>query len=77
MAAPGMKIKPVEVGAATSVWAAVSPQLEGQGGFYLEDCHVGVELDANHTLAGYCEYALDTEMAEQLWDKTEAMIAAV
>jgi len=77
MAAPGMKIKSVEVGAATSVWAAVSPQLEGQGGFYLEDCHVGVELDANHTLAGYCEYALDTEMAEQLWDKTEAMIAAV
>jgi len=77
MAAPGMKIKPVEVGAATSVWAAVSPQLEGQGGFYLEDCHVGVALDASHALAGYCEYALDPEMAEQLWDKTEAMIAAL
>lgn len=77
MAAPGMKIKPVEVGAATSVWAAVSPQLEGQGGYYLEDCHVGVELDENHALAGYCEYALDPELAEKLWQKTEQMIEAV
>jgi NAD(P)-dependent dehydrogenase (short-subunit alcohol dehydrogenase family) len=74
MAAPGMKVKPIEVGAATTVWAAVSPQLEGQGGLYLEDCHVGVELDESHTLAGYCAYALDPIMAELLWEKTEEMI---
>ena len=77
MAVPGMKIKPVEVGAATQVWAAVSPQLEGQGGFYLEDCHVGVELDESHVLAGYCEYALDPVLADRLWEKTEDMLNAI
>ncbi|WP_255399460.1 SDR family NAD(P)-dependent oxidoreductase [Oceanicoccus sp. KOV_DT_Chl] len=77
MAAPGMKVKPVAVGAATTVWAAVSPQLQGQGGYYLEDCHVGVELDQSHALAGYCDYALDSDNAKALWDKTEELIAGV
>ena len=76
IATEGMKFKSVECGAATSVWAAVSPQLEGQGGYYLEDCHVGVELPASHTLAGYCAYALDTALAEELWHQTERLLAA-
>ena len=77
LATEGMKFKTVECGAATSVWAAVSPQLEGQGGYYLEDCHIGVELPASHTLAGYCGYALDTVLAKQLWQKTEELLAAI
>src|SRR6185369_3912655 len=36
----GMKFKTVEAGAATSVFAATEPELEGRGGLYLEDCHV-------------------------------------
>ena len=36
----GMKFKSVEAGAATSVFAATAPELEGRGGLYLEDCHV-------------------------------------
>ena len=77
IATEGMKFKTVECGAATSVWAAVSPQLEGQGGYYLEDCHVGVELPASHMLAGYCDYALDNALAEKLWQKTEKLLAAI
>ena len=77
IATEGMKFKTVECGAATSVWAAVSPQLEGQGGYYLEDCHVGVELPASHMLAGYCDYALDNALAKKLWQKTEKLLAAI
>ncbi|MCX2978533.1 SDR family NAD(P)-dependent oxidoreductase [Candidatus Marimicrobium litorale] len=77
IATEGMKFKTVECGAATSVWAAVSPQLEGQGGYYLEDCHVGVELPASHMLAGYCGYALDNVLAKQLWQKTEKLLATI
>lgn len=77
IATDGMKFKSVESGAATSVWAAVSPQLEGQGGYYLEDCHVGIELPASHMLAGYCDYALDSDLARQLWQKTEELLSAV
>ena len=77
IATEGMKFKTVECGAATSVWAAVSPQLEGQGGYYLEDCHVGVELPESHMLAGYCGYALDNVLAKQLWQKTEKLLATI
>ena len=43
-----------EYGAATQVWAAVSPELADQGGLYLEDCSV------SETVA---PYARDTEHA--------------
>jgi len=32
------RFKSTAQGAATSVWAAVGPELEGVGGLYLEDC---------------------------------------
>ena len=37
---PGFKT--VEQGASTSVWGAISPELENKGGLYLEDCSVSV-----------------------------------
>lgn len=73
---PNMTIKSVAAGAATTVWAAVSPQLEGQGGLYLEDCQRGVEIASDNMLAGYSAYALDLESAEKLWSKTEQLIQA-
>jgi hypothetical protein len=33
-------MKTVEQGAATQVFAATSPELNGKGGAYLEDCHI-------------------------------------
>jgi len=71
---PNMTIKSVAAGAATTVWAAVSPQLEGRGGMYLEDCQPGVEMAGDNMLAGYSAYALDLESAEKLWQKTQQLI---
>jgi NAD(P)-dependent dehydrogenase (short-subunit alcohol dehydrogenase family) len=55
-----------EHGAATQVWAAVSPELADQGGLYLEDCGI------SQTVA---PYARDTERAAQLWTLSEKLCA--
>jgi NAD(P)-dependent dehydrogenase (short-subunit alcohol dehydrogenase family) len=56
-----------EYGAATQVWAAVSPELTDQGGLYLEDCRV------SETVA---PYACDAERAAALWALSERLCAA-
>ena len=78
---PPTEWKTVEQGAATTIWAAVAPELEGVGGRYLENCaiatpwnHAGGTLD-RRTLAGhYLPYALDPDHAERLWTLSEALI---
>ena len=35
-----LDVTDVAHGAATTVWAATSPELDGLGGCYLEDCHI-------------------------------------
>lgn len=52
-----------EQGAATQVWAAVSPDLAGRGGLYLQDCTV-------HAAA---PYARDERRAAELWDLSEKL----
>ncbi len=74
MSSEGMKLKTIESGAATSVWAAVSPELEGKGGLYLEDCQIGEALGHEHPLVGYCEYIMDAEAGKNLWQQTEQLI---
>jgi hypothetical protein len=37
---PSKNLKTVEQGAATSVWCATSPQLDGMGGVYCENCDI-------------------------------------
>jgi hypothetical protein len=70
----GMKFKSVEAGAATSVFAATAPELEGRGGLYLEDCHVAAVNDAPDALDGVKSYALDPQIAERLWDVSENLV---
>ncbi len=70
----GMKFKSVEAGAATSVFAATAPELEGRGGLYLEDCHVAAVNDAPDALDGVKSYALDAVNAERLWDVSEELV---
>ncbi|WP_327685860.1 SDR family NAD(P)-dependent oxidoreductase [Streptomyces sp. NBC_00467] len=55
-------------GAATQVWAATSPQLDGMGGLYCEDCDVAEPAadDAVMT-SGVKAYATDPEEAARLW----------
>jgi NAD(P)-dependent dehydrogenase (short-subunit alcohol dehydrogenase family) len=61
-------------GAATQVWAATAPELEGRGGLYLEDCHVAGPSPDLGSPAGYAPWALDADAARRLWDASEAMV---
>jgi len=54
-------------GAATEVWAATAPGLQGLGGLYLEDCGIADVADAAGSNKGYLSYALDPVAAERLW----------
>jgi len=73
---PGGKLqfKPVPAGAATSVYAATAPELEGRGGLYLEDCHVAAINDAENPPDGVKSYAIDPGLAQQLWTVSEEMV---
>lgn len=52
----------VEVGAATTVWAATAPELDEHGGAYLADCAISDEV---------MPYARDPEAARRLWEISE------
>ncbi|MEZ4291292.1 MAG: SDR family NAD(P)-dependent oxidoreductase [Myxococcota bacterium] len=67
-----MKFKQVPQGAATSVWAAVSPDLEGRGGVYCEDCGVAPVIDTPGSSVGVMSWAVDEQAAAQLWTLSEA-----
>ena len=60
-------------GAATQLFAATAPELDGRGGLYLEDVQVsGVEPCPQGT--GCSPWALDPAAAEQLWAFSEAAL---
>ena len=65
--------KSVEQGAATSIWAATSPELEGRGGIYLEDCQVAAPAVAGSS-RGVESYALDAAAADRLWALSEKLV---
>lgn len=54
-----------ENGAATQVWAATSPELDGTGALYLEDCRISEAAP----------YADDERRAAQLWELSEKLCA--
>lgn len=63
-----MRWKSPAAGAATTVWAAVSPDLEGHGGIYLEDCGFSHPRPPDGGKgSGYEPSALDPDRAERLW----------
>ena len=66
-----MKFKPVPQGAATTVWAATSPELEGKGGLYCEDCGIAPTIDTPGQSEGVMSWALDEDAAERLWSLSE------
>ncbi|HEY2700986.1 MAG TPA: oxidoreductase, partial [Pseudonocardiaceae bacterium] len=60
--------KTPEQGAATTVWAATSPQLADLGGVYCEDCDIaGLVPDDDTSAQGVRSYAVDPEQAARLW----------
>ena len=58
-------------GAATTVWAATTPDLNGKGGLYLEDCQIAKVVDAPFGNKGVAPYAVDQKNAAFLWKLTE------
>lgn len=69
------RFKSTEEGAATSVWCAVSPLLEGKGGVYCEDCEVAAPFDPAdpRKMSGVWPHVRDESLAETLWTKSEEM----
>ena len=60
-------MKSIAQGAATTIYAATAPELTGQSGAYLKDCHV----------AHPSREAQNDTNAKKLWDATEKLIASV
>ena len=82
------RFKTIAQGAATSVLAATSPQLEGIGGRYLEECNEAALIDDTgaqtsetvdymplHT-SGVAAYALEPANASRLWQLSLAMVGS-
>ena len=75
LATPPELQKTVAQGAATSVFCATSPLLDGVGGRYLDDCAEAAVVDERPDdpagLAGHvARYAVDDEAAERTWRLT-------
>jgi NAD(P)-dependent dehydrogenase (short-subunit alcohol dehydrogenase family) len=72
----GLSLKTPEQGAATSVLLATSPQLEGVGGRYFEDCNEAPVVDKRPEfgVGGVARYAVDPGNAERLWDLSLELI---
>ncbi|RED37396.1 oxidoreductase [Paenibacillus sp. VMFN-D1] len=67
------ELKTIEEGAATAVWCAVHPQLDGKGGVYCENADIAVITDTPYT-PGIFEWAANTDDAERLWTLSEQLI---
>jgi NAD(P)-dependent dehydrogenase (short-subunit alcohol dehydrogenase family) len=65
------KVKTVEQGAATTVWAAFVARAEDVGGRFCEDCQVAEVAEAG---GGVRPYAIDPERAKALWAKSEELV---
>ncbi|HHL0119854.1 TPA: SDR family NAD(P)-dependent oxidoreductase [Klebsiella variicola subsp. variicola] len=68
------EFKTPQQGAATQVWAATSPSLDGKGGVYCEDCDIA-EIDENSipTFRGVRAWAVDPSEAERLWQLSASL----
>jgi NAD(P)-dependent dehydrogenase (short-subunit alcohol dehydrogenase family) len=74
-------LKSVPQGAATHVWCAVSPQLDGKGGVFCADSDITPVLpeggsrdlseDRTNRGTGVEAYAVDPDAAEELWRRSE------
>jgi NAD(P)-dependent dehydrogenase (short-subunit alcohol dehydrogenase family) len=66
--------KSTEAGAATSIWCAVSPLLDGEGGVYCEDCNIAAVFEEGmNPYSGARLHILDREAAAALWVASETM----
>jgi NAD(P)-dependent dehydrogenase (short-subunit alcohol dehydrogenase family) len=78
---PAKNMKTVAQGAATSVWCATSPQLDGIGGVYCQNNDIAPlvteTLAANQfgsTALGVMPHAVDPQAADHLWTLSEQLL---
>jgi NAD(P)-dependent dehydrogenase (short-subunit alcohol dehydrogenase family) len=73
--ANGSPLKSVPQGASTQVWGAVSPDMEGVTGVYIEDTQIAKHIPSDVLIAvGVIEEALDPEAADRLWTISEKIV---
>ncbi|MFD3372777.1 MULTISPECIES: oxidoreductase [unclassified Streptomyces] len=80
---PERQMKTVQQGAATSVWCATSPQLDGLGGVYCENVDISPLVAPENEAAwaggdsvpGVLPRAVDPEAAARLWEVSERLTA--
>ena len=77
---PASGKKSPEQGAATTLWCATSPLLDGKGGVYCEDCEVAPIEPAARSAAGPSKgvrpWAVDPDVAARLWATSERLTEA-
>ena len=66
-------LKTIPQGAATTIWAATSPQLKEVGGVYLEDVDIAELATEPSIQNGVKPYSLDEASAKQLWKLSEEL----
>jgi NAD(P)-dependent dehydrogenase (short-subunit alcohol dehydrogenase family) len=84
---PARQLKTIEQGAATQVWCATSPQLDGMGGLYCENVEVAPLVSLNEStqwndddstrMVGVMPYAVDREVADRLWSLSEQLTKTI
>ncbi|OPJ58251.1 oxidoreductase [Clostridium chromiireducens] len=66
------EFKTIDQGAATSVWCATNPVLNGMGGVYCEDCDIAESVQSDSMKGnGVRPWAIDSELAKKLWELSE------
>ncbi|MGO4331433.1 oxidoreductase [Cupriavidus sp. 2TAF22] len=70
--------KTAQQGAATTVWCATSPKLDGMGGVYCADCEIARALpsDTSTEMHGVRPRATDPVAAGRLWQLSEQLTGA-
>lgn len=80
---PERDMKSIPQGAATHVWCAVSPQLDGKGGVFCANSDITGVVEGDISIAlsqprgrstDVLPYAIDPAVARRLWDLSEGML---
>jgi NAD(P)-dependent dehydrogenase (short-subunit alcohol dehydrogenase family) len=71
-------LKTIAQAAATTMWAATAPELEGRGGLVLEDCAEALPVGPDtHPWSGFDASVADPETARRLWEHSIDLLHAL
>jgi NAD(P)-dependent dehydrogenase (short-subunit alcohol dehydrogenase family) len=72
---PNPMLKTAGQAAATTLWAATAPELDGCGGLVLEDCAEALLVGPGvHPWSGFDDSVVDADTARSLWDHSLELI---